>query len=134
MAMQFKPQLAAMKLPQGDHLIRHHGDLLCCFLLSFFSSASPVLLLLLLLLLLLPNSLGREAAGCEGGTQLARTVISPLGTWKTTGWAEESHIATKYMPMVSAMHMMPNIMVSAMHLMTNIMHANDGSEGRASSI
>lgn len=102
MAMQFKPQLAAMKLPQGDHLIRHHGALLCCFWLFFFSSASPVLLLLLL------NSLGREADGCEGGTQLARTVISPLGTWKMTGWAEESHMATKYMPIVSAVNVMPN--------------------------
>ena len=90
MAMQFNPQLAAMKLPQGDHWMRHHGASLCCSLLFVRSSASPVLPPPL-------SSLGREAAGCEGGTQLARTVISPLGTWKTTGWAEESQMATKYL-------------------------------------
>ena len=56
-AMQFKPQLAAMKFPHGDHLMRQSGAELSGYR-------------------------GREAAGCEGGMQLGSTMISPLGTWR----------------------------------------------------
>jgi hypothetical protein len=68
--MQFMPQLAAMKLPQGDHRTMHKKG---------------------------GQALGTEAAGCAGGMQLSSTVTSALGTWKMTGWAEDSHMATKYM-------------------------------------
>ena len=75
--MQFMPQLAAMKLPQGDHFMKHNGARLS-------------------------ESLGRAAAGCDGGMQLSRTEISPLGTWNTIGCAEQSQMAAKNMQMVLA--------------------------------
>ena len=65
--MQLLPLLAAMKFPQGDHLMT----------LKAFAS--------------------KNTGGSEGGRQLPRMMTSPPGTWKTTGCEVLRHIATKNM-------------------------------------